>query len=96
MRVLLPERMLVGVDYEIVIEAWDPDGEPLATSEMILTLDDPTGSSRGIAAKPTAERGVYRFTRGFASPGSHQLRVFPPAGGTSLRLFFDVIDPHAV
>jgi hypothetical protein len=96
MRVLLPERMLVGVDYEIVIEAWDPEGEPLATSEMILTLDEPTGSSRGIAAKPTAERGVYRFTRGFASPGSHQLRVFPPAGGTSLRLFFDVVDPHAV
>jgi hypothetical protein len=93
LRVLLPERILVGVDYEIILEAWDPEGEPLATSEMILTLDDPQGASRGIAAKPTDQRGRYRFTRGFATPGSHQLRVFRLV---AVRLFFDVVDSRGV
>ncbi len=96
MRVLLPERILAGVDYEVLLDVWDPEGEPLATAEMILTVDDPDGVSRGIAARPTAERGRYRFTRRFDRAGSHQLRVFPPAGGTTIRLFFDVIDPHSV
>jgi serine/threonine-protein kinase len=95
MRLSLPVRIVAGVDYEIALEVWDPDGEPIATSEMILTVDDPGGNSRGVAAKPTRDPGRYRFNRTFADAGAYQLKVFPPAGGTAIAVFVEVVDPAA-
>ncbi len=91
LRVLLPERMVVGVEYEMLIDAWDRDGESIVAPELIVTLDDQTGLSRGVAAKPTSERGRFRFRRGFTTPGPHVMRVYPPSGGARIQLFFDVV-----
>ncbi len=93
LRVSMPERTLVGIDYEILVEVWDPAGEPLVTSELIVTIDDPRGNSRGVAAKPTDRPGRYRFRRAFEVGGPHTIRVFPPSGGATIRLFFDVLAP---
>jgi len=95
LRVLMPERTLVDIEYEILLDVWDPDGEPLATAELIVTIDDPAGLSRGVAAKPTAEAGRYRFRRAFTAAGPHTIRVFPPSGGATIRVFYDVIAPGA-
>ena len=39
MRVLLPDRIVAGIDYELTFEVWDPEGEPLAASDVIVTIE---------------------------------------------------------
>ncbi|HUH00848.1 MAG TPA: protein kinase [Kofleriaceae bacterium] len=95
MRLLLPARMVVGMRYAVILDVWDPNGDPIATPEMILTLDDPDGHSRGVAARPAREAGRYRFDQVFEAAGVHELRVYPPAGGTAIRVHVDVIEPGA-
>ncbi len=92
LRVLLPHRLVAGVSYDMVLDAWDPQGAALEAPEMVVTLERPDGSSRGIAARPARRAGRYRFQRAFTQPGIYQLRVFPPTGNATIRLFFEV-DP---
>jgi len=89
MRALIPERMITGPEYEITFVIWDPDGEPVTTSEMIIILIKGE-DQHGFAAKPTAVAGEFRFTQSFSEPGEYILRVHSPAGGTSIQLYFDV------
>jgi len=90
---LIPERMVTGVEYEIELSTWDPAGEPLTAPEVVLTVEEPGGSERGLAAKRTAAPGRYRFTRTFRVPGTHYLHIFPPSGHTNVKLWLDVLAP---
>jgi hypothetical protein len=87
---VLPERPVAGTSYEIVLEIWDPAGEPLAVPEIVLTIEEPGGIERGLAAKLTERTGRYRFSRAFGLPGTHYLHVFPPTGNTNVKIWLDV------
>jgi hypothetical protein len=94
LRALVPERVITGLDYEFSFVVWDPAGEPVTTSEMIVILirgDD----QRGFAAKPTERAGEFRFSQTFTDPGEYTMRVHPPAGGTHIQLYFDVAEAAA-
>jgi hypothetical protein len=93
MRVLLPARAMRDVEYEIILDAWDPHGEALTTSELVVTLEGPDGLGHGVVAKPTARAGRYRFRRAFVRAGAYVLRVYPPQGTVAVNVFFDVLDP---
>ena len=88
---VVPERIVVGVEYEIILEAWDPAGEPLSVPEIVVTVEEPGGIERGLSAKPTDKSGRFRFTRSFRLPGTHYLHVFPPTGNTNVKLWLDVV-----
>ena len=91
MRVLLPERVVAGVEYELAFEVWDPQGEPLAAPDLIVTVEGPDGDSEGMAARATLEAGRYTVRRRWDDGGRHILRVFPPTGEGTISVFFDVI-----
>jgi serine/threonine-protein kinase len=91
MRVLLPERVIAGIDYELTFEVWDPEGEPLAVPDLIVTVDRPDGESHGMAARATLDAGRYTVQRKWDHGGRHILRVFPPTGAGAIDVFFDVI-----
>jgi len=95
LRVELPERVVATLPTSIDLEVWDTSGEPISASELILTIDTADGQSTGVAAKPDGQPGRYHFERTFTTPGPHELRVYPPAGGTAIHLFFDVVRPGA-
>ncbi len=95
LRVELPERVVAGLSSTIELEVWDATGARVDAAELILTIDTPAGDSTGVAAQPGGEPGRYRFERSFTTAGPHELRVYPPAGGTAIRLFFDVVQPGA-
>ncbi len=95
LRVELPERVVATLPTSFELEVWDTDGRPITAAELILTIDTADGQSTGVAARPDGEPGRYHFERTFTAPGTHELRVYPPEGGTSIRLFFDVVQPGA-
>ncbi len=88
---VVPERIVVGVEYEIALEVWDPAGEPLSVPEIVVTIEEPGGIERGLTAKPTDKPGRFRFTRSFRLPGTHYMHVFPPTGNTNVKLWLDVV-----
>jgi hypothetical protein len=90
MRVLIPERMIPDLEYEIALDVWDPAGVPLATSEMIVIVVRPGVFERAHAARQGERAGHYVFTERFDEPGRHVFRVHPPGGEAALQLYVDV------
>jgi hypothetical protein len=91
MRVLVPERMIPGLEYEIILDIWDPDGIPVATSEMIVILIQPGRFERAHAARASSQPGHFVFAERFDAAGQFILRVHPPGGEASLQLYFEVL-----
>lgn len=93
MRVLLPERIVAGIAYDLTFEVWDPEGEPLAAPDLIVTVERPDGESHGMAARASLDAGRYTLQRTWDHGGRHILRVFPPTDGGAISVFFDVVGP---
>ncbi len=90
MRVLIPERMIPELEYEITMDVWDPDGSPVATSDMIVILIRPGSFERAYTAKASAGPGHFVFRERFEEAGEYILRVHPPGGEAALQLYIDV------
>ncbi len=87
----LPEQLHAGDEQTFTFELWEPSGAPLRAPELILAVEEPSGASRGVAARSEGV-GRYRMTARFAHAGHYRVRLFPPRGDAVLRLFFEVDD----
>jgi serine/threonine-protein kinase len=66
-------------------------GQPIATSELVVTLADESGAAKGLAAHPSTKTpGRYGFRYAFPHPGRYTLRVFPPSVDSSFEFPLDV------
>lgn len=92
LRLGAPATLRTGRDQELTIEAWDVDGEPIDTTDMVVTFAGPGGALVGFAAEPTRERGVYRVRTRFAEPGEWLVHVFPPHGNAMVTFHLEVGD----
>lgn len=93
LRVGTPAAMRLHADLELTIEAWDADGEPLDTTDLVVTFAGPDGVVVGFAAEPDQERGLYRVRTRFDVDGPWVLRIFPPSGDAMVTFHLDVGDP---
>jgi serine/threonine-protein kinase len=85
-----PTHVTTGVELELTIEAWDADGEPLDTADLVVTFAGPQGALLGLAADPTRERGLYRVRTRFDATGDWTVRIFPPHEDAMVTFHLDV------
>jgi serine/threonine protein kinase len=90
LRVGTPARIRLGVELELTVEAWDAEGEPLDTTDLVVTFAGPDGAVVGFAAEPDREPGLYRVRTRFDEPGPWVLRVFPPHADAMVTFHLDV------
>jgi len=92
LRLGAPAHLTPGVEHELTIEAWNADGDPIDTNDMVVTFSGPDGALVGFAAEPTRTRGMYRVRTRFARDGGWTVRVFPPVGDAMVTFRLDVGD----
>ncbi len=93
LRLGAPRELAPGEEQGLTIEAWDAEGEPIDTTDLVVTFAGPRGGVTGLAADPTRERGVYRVRARFDLDGDWTVRVFPPVGDTMVTFHLDVGTP---
>jgi hypothetical protein len=89
-RVAVPRDLTPKTSHELTVEVWDADGEPVDTTDLVVTFAGPRGAKIGLAADPTRTRGVYRVTARFSERGPWTMRVFAPLGDSVVQLELDV------
>jgi hypothetical protein len=90
LRLGAPVAIGSGREVELTIEAWDADGEPIATTDLVVTFAGPGGAVVGLAAEPTLARGLYRARTRFDVQGAWTVRVFPPIGESMVTFHVEV------
>ena len=90
LRVGTPAVLRHGVDVALTVEAWDADGQPLDTTDLVVTFAGPDGAVIGFAAEPTLDRGIYLVRTRFDRDGAWVLRVFPPRRDAMVTFHLDV------
>jgi hypothetical protein len=92
LRVGTPARLRTGAEVVLTVEAWDAEGEPFDTTDLVVTFAGPDGAALGFAAEPDAEPGLYQVRTRFDEGGAWVLRVFPPQGDAMVTFHLDVDD----
>jgi hypothetical protein len=92
LRLGAPGHLPPGVEHELTVEAWNAEGDPIDTNDLVVTFAGPDGALVGFAAEPTRERGTYRVRTRFARAGAWTVRVFPPIGDAMVTFRLDVGD----
>ena len=92
LRVLRPRRILVGIYYELTIDVWDPEGEPIDTTELTVLFEEPQGE-RPFPASATDGRGSFSIRRRYDDAGDHSMRIYAPALDSPVIVHFEVLDP---
>ncbi len=90
-KVLAPDPIVAGVRVGLHIEIWNKLGAALGASELVVTLEDPHGTSKGYTAPAHGhEAGHYSLAHTFAEPGRYVARMFPPDSDSVLEVTIDV------
>jgi len=92
LRLGAPVYLKPGMEHDLTIEAWNAEGDPIDTTDMVVTFAGPDGALIGFAAEPTRTRGTYRVRTRFAREGAWTVRVFPPIGDAMVTFRLDVGD----
>ena len=88
--VLLPEPLVAGVEVTPHLEIRNKLGQPVVAPELVLTIADDRGQTKGLSAKPHKGQGHYGFSYTFPRPGHYVMRVFPPSVDSSFEIPLDV------
>ena len=65
-------------------------GQPVHAQELVLTIEDDHGQTKGLSARPHKGEGHYSFSYAFPHAGHYVLRVFPPSVDSSFEIPIDV------
>jgi hypothetical protein len=76
LRVLRPKEIVAGVTYEISIDVWDPEGEPIDAEAIAIELSGPGTARTRSDARPGVLRGRFNLKARFAEAGDHEMRIF--------------------
>ena len=87
---IVPDPIHVGDDVRPHLEIRNKLGQPVRAQELVLTIEDDRGQTKGLSAKPHRGDGHYAFTYAFPHAGHYVLRVFPPSVDSSFEIPLDV------
>ena len=79
-----------GVEVRPHLEIRNKLGQPVHAQELVLTIEDDHGQTKGLSAKPHKGDGHYSFSYAFPHAGHYTLRVFPPSVDSSFEIPLDV------
>jgi serine/threonine protein kinase len=90
-RATLYDPIIAGKNVRTQLEIWNAIGAPLDASQVVITVEDPHGTSAGFTALASKRaKGRFAFRHTFAEPGHYILRVFPPEGTSVFTIDVDV------
>jgi len=87
---IVPDPIRAGAEVRPHLEIRNKLGQPVRAQELVLTLEDDRGQTKGLSAKPHRGEGHYAFTYAFPHAGHYVLRVFPPSVDSSFEIPLDV------
>jgi len=88
--VFVPAHLAIGEDAEIVVEAFDRKGAPLASQELFVSIEDPSGVELVIGLPRAGAPGRFVAHRTFAAGGRHHVHIYPVGKG-GLHMYFDLV-----
>jgi serine/threonine protein kinase len=90
MHVLVPDPIHAGALIRPHLEIRNKLGQPVRAAELVVTIEDDRGQTKGLSAKPHKGDGHYDFSYAFPRAGHYTLRVFPPSVDSSFEIPLDV------
>ncbi len=90
MHAIVPAPIRAGVEVRPHLEIRNKLGQPVHAQELVLTIEDDHGQTKGLSAKPHKGDGHYSFSYAFPRAGHYTLRVFPPSVDSSFEIPLDV------
>ncbi|HEY1811286.1 MAG TPA: serine/threonine-protein kinase [Kofleriaceae bacterium] len=87
---LVPDPIHAGVEVRPHLEIRNKLGQPVRAQELVLTIEDDHGQTKGLSARPHKGEGHYSFSYAFPHAGHYVLRVFPPSVDSSFEIPIDV------
>jgi serine/threonine protein kinase len=90
MHVLVPDPIHAGALIRPHLEIRNKLGQPVRAAELVVTIEDDHGQTKGLSAKPHKGDGHYDFSYAFPRAGHYTLRVFPPSVDSSFEIPLDV------
>ncbi|HEY1549166.1 MAG TPA: protein kinase, partial [Kofleriaceae bacterium] len=76
MHVLVPDPIHAGTLIRPHLEIRNKLGQPVRAAELVVTIEDDHGQTKGLSAKPHKGDGHYDFSYAFPRAGHYTLRVF--------------------
>jgi hypothetical protein len=90
LRLGTPATIVAGRELELTVEAWDAEGEPVETTDLVVAFEGPAGAAVGFAAEPTRTGGLYKVRIQFDAAGAWTVRAFPPIGESTVTFTIEV------
>ena len=87
-RIRVPDEVKTGVYYQISVDIWDPDGEPLSEPSLTVIFTEPVGE-RPFPATRTST-GTYVVRRRFDDVGSYIIRAYATSLEDPVGMNFEV------
>ena len=88
---LVPDPIVANREIRPHLEIKNKLGQPIVAEEVVVTITDEAGGTKGIVALPhDKDKGHYDFHYTFDKPGHYALRVFPPSVDSQFEIPLDV------